>query len=89
MLYDDTDDPYQMRNLASDPAQSALGSTLDDGLQGWLARMGDDFAEADELARRYGVVTTEHGVPVIEQQPGIIEEQRRRAETRAIKMREG
>jgi len=89
VLYDDTDDPYQMRNLASDPAQSALESTLDDGLQGWLARMGDDFAEADELARRYGVVTTEHGVPVIEQQPGIIEEQRRRAETRAIRMREG
>jgi hypothetical protein len=49
--------------------------------------MGDDFACADELARRYGVQTDAHGVPFITHQPAIIAEQQRRAATRARRMK--
>lgn len=96
LLYDDRADPYQMRNLAADPANGrssgvspATLAALDGELAAWLHSVGDDFAPADELARRYGVETGPHGTPFIVQQPAILAEQQRRAADRAWRMREG
>jgi arylsulfatase A-like enzyme len=88
VLYDDTSDPYQTRNLAYEPTSLRVRGTLDAELGEWLERLGDDFAPADVLARRYGVETDGHGVPVIVQQPAIVEEQRRRSLDRRARMKE-
>ena len=44
LLFDNTNDPYQMRNLASDPSQQALMKDFDVELRGWIRKTGDLFA---------------------------------------------
>lgn len=52
LLYDNTTDPYQMRNLVADPDSSARVAELDAELTGWLERLGDAFGSAkDDLER--------------------------------------
>jgi len=56
-LYHTAEDPYEMKNLADDPATSAVKSRLSDELDRWMQTQGDpgapqDTPEAIEAARR-------------------------------------
>jgi hypothetical protein len=42
-LYDDSKDPYQLRNLIDDPEYAATAANLDDLLADWLRRAKDVF----------------------------------------------
>jgi len=86
VLYDDDEDPYQLRNLAEDEAKKGLRDELEEELRRWLDRTGDDFAAPEELVRRYGIETDSRGIPLIVQQPAIVEEQKRRAASRLRRM---
>ena len=43
LLFDNDADPYQQRNLASEPDQSAVRSALASEISGWLERADDPF----------------------------------------------
>ena len=55
LLYDNAEDPYQMRNLVGDGERAALQAELDDELSRWLERTGDAFEPQEVLLARYGV----------------------------------
>jgi arylsulfatase A-like enzyme len=44
VLYDLRDDPYEMKDLAHDPAQTAVRDELDAKLAAWMKRTGDSWA---------------------------------------------
>jgi arylsulfatase A-like enzyme len=54
LLYDNLEDPYQLRNLALEPGHEALIERLEGELQGWLARLDDEFLPGDEHIRQLG-----------------------------------
>ena len=56
MLFDNEADPFQMRNLATDPAARPIVETLELRLRAALAASGDEFLTGDQLAARYGIV---------------------------------
>lgn len=72
ILYDDSADPYQMRNLAEDPSCSQLQQTMERELQSWLAKLGDGFETDLELAKRYGIEVDERGIPPYYYRPEIM-----------------
>jgi arylsulfatase A-like enzyme len=88
VLYDDVADPYQLNNLADNPAHADLQQRMETELAAWLKRLDDDFAPAEELVRRFGVAVDSNGVPRIKYQERIAAEQRRRGATRAARMHE-
>ncbi|MCX5661186.1 MAG: sulfatase [Planctomycetota bacterium] len=49
MLFDNVADPYQMRNLANDPAAASVRRSLAAELERWLTRLGDPFLPAGEM----------------------------------------
>lgn len=52
LLYDNQDDPHQLRNRCDDPALAPEQTRLDAELDRWLARLDDDFLPGvDYLAR--------------------------------------
>lgn len=52
LLYDNLDDPHQLRNRCDDPTLALEQKRLDTELDRWLARLGDEFLPgADYLAR--------------------------------------
>jgi len=55
LLYDNAEDPYQMDNLCDDPAYGALQARLDQALQSWLVRLGDDFLPGQVYLERDGL----------------------------------
>ncbi len=55
VLFDNEADPYQLRNLAHDPAAADLVRDLDRKLQARLDRLGDTFETGDALMERYRV----------------------------------
>ena len=54
LLYDNLNDPYQLRNLVHEPGHEALAEELEGELQGWLKRLGDDFTTGEEHIRQLG-----------------------------------
>ena len=60
LLYDNAEDPYQMRNLVDDPARAETQQELEADLQGWLRRTGDDFQPRDVYWKRFGYAVDEH-----------------------------
>jgi arylsulfatase A-like enzyme len=44
VLYDLRDDPYEMKNLAHDPAQAAAKGQMEARLAAWMKRTGDSWA---------------------------------------------
>lgn len=52
LLYDNVDDPAQLRNLIDDPAHAARVAELDARLTARLREVGDDFADGREILRR-------------------------------------
>ena len=53
-LYDNREDPFQLRNLVKEPKTNALRDELEDKLQARLKETGDDFAPGPELIKRCG-----------------------------------
>jgi hypothetical protein len=71
LLYDNLNDPYQLRNLAVEPNRAsgvdrkALLEQMEGELQAWLQHLDDPFLSGDEHIRRLGqweewVVRQEH-----------------------------
>jgi arylsulfatase A-like enzyme len=54
LLYDNLNDPYQLRNLALEPGREALMDEMEAELQGWLTRLDDGFLPGDEHIRQLG-----------------------------------
>ncbi len=54
LLYDNYEDPYQLTNLAADPARAALREELDEELRDWLQRLDDDFQPRHVYWERFG-----------------------------------
>ncbi len=52
LLYDNSDDPWQVRNLVDDPTHAARVAELDARLTARLCDVGDDFVDGHEIARR-------------------------------------
>jgi hypothetical protein len=44
VLYDLRDDPYEMKNLAHDPAHAAVREDMEGTLAAWMKRTGDSWA---------------------------------------------
>jgi hypothetical protein len=54
LLYDDQEDPFQLRNLVGEPAFAAIRGELDDRLHAELHRIGDRFAPRAHYLERWG-----------------------------------
>ena len=54
LLYDNEEDPYQLRNLVGKPEVADLQARLEAALQGELDRFGDKFEPVNEYLRRWG-----------------------------------
>ncbi|MCL2660152.1 MAG: sulfatase-like hydrolase/transferase, partial [Acidobacteriaceae bacterium] len=52
LLYDNQEDPYQMKNLIDDPARKALRSDLDGVALDWLKKASDPFPYAATVTKR-------------------------------------
>jgi arylsulfatase A-like enzyme len=61
MFFDNQSDPYQMRNLAGDPAHAALQKQLDARLQSELKKIGDDFKPRQYYLDKWGYEIAPHG----------------------------
>jgi arylsulfatase A-like enzyme len=61
MLFDNQSDPYQMRNLAGDPAHADLQKQLDARLQAELKKIGDDFKPRKYYLDKWGYEIAPHG----------------------------
>jgi arylsulfatase A-like enzyme len=61
LLYDNQQDPYQMRNLVDEPAHAALKDKLDAWLQRKLDASGDAFLPGLEYIRHWGYPVDETG----------------------------
>lgn len=66
MLYDELEDPYQLRNRIADPAYVAVQSQLDTDLRRRLEARGDAFPPGADLIRLAGYPVNERGDPVYE-----------------------
>jgi len=55
LLYDNHDDPFQMRNRCGDPLLAAQQRRLRDELGQWLARLGDQFLPAPAYLKQAGL----------------------------------
>ncbi len=66
LLYDNQEDPYQLRNLISAPDYEQIRKQLDERLHAKLASARDDFLPADEYIQQWGYEVDERGaVPYI------------------------
>ena len=61
LLYDNEDDPYQMKNLISEPSASDLLERLNNQLQAHLESTGDEFLTPEEYRQQYGISVRENG----------------------------
>ncbi len=57
LLYDNTDDPYQLDNLAGRPEAAGLQRDLDRSVQRWLRATGDAFPPGADLIAGLGLAT--------------------------------
>lgn len=61
MLFDDRDDPYQMKNLVNEPGQAALVKEMDHRLQAALQGAHDDFRPPAHYVEKFGYELAPHG----------------------------
>ena len=61
LLYDNVEDPAQLRNLIDDPGHTTLVAELDAQLTARLRAVGDDFADGREILRREAVALNRSG----------------------------
>ena len=65
LLYDNAQDPFQLRNLCHEPEHAALQTDLDGRLDRMLEEAGDEFLPADAYIQRWGYTVDENGaVPI-------------------------
>ena len=65
LLYDNTEDPHQMKNLVEDPGQANRIRELDAALTARLEEVDDDFASGREIMAREAYVCQPNGDPAI------------------------
>jgi arylsulfatase A-like enzyme len=51
LLFDNENDPYQMKNLVGDPAQKPLMERLDAAIMDWMKKTGDSFPYKENTKR--------------------------------------
>jgi len=61
LLYDNPNDPYQLRNVIEDPEYAPVRSELDFRLERRLAARGDEFLPGLEYVHRWGYPVDQHG----------------------------
>lgn len=61
LLYDNAEDPYQMRNLVDDPAHAGLRAELEGEMQALMERIGDRFEPKEAYYRRFGIQLDHRG----------------------------
>jgi arylsulfatase A-like enzyme len=61
LLFDNRTDPYQMHNLANDPAHAALQTELDSILSRKLKANGDEFLPAAAYIKQWGYTVDANG----------------------------
>ena len=61
LLYDNKEDPYQMKNLAGNPEYRDLTEKLDRELQKILDRLGDKFLRGEEYMEKFGYPMDQNG----------------------------
>ncbi|MBI2942430.1 MAG: sulfatase [Chloroflexi bacterium] len=54
LLYDNREDPYQLRNLMLEPGHDSLARDLEGELRRWLTRLDDQFTAGEEHLRELG-----------------------------------
>jgi len=74
LLYDNADDPYQLSNLAGDPARKGLRGELDEELNDWLARLEDDFQPREVYWERFGYTVDKHKQMPHDNEVGVFED---------------
>lgn len=55
LLYDNLDDPFQMRNLIDDPGAQALARALEEQMQNLMKKVGDRFQPKEEYYRQFSI----------------------------------
>jgi arylsulfatase A-like enzyme len=55
LLFDNLEDPYQLRNLAHEPAAAGLRDDLEAELRAWMAAIGDALEPVEALMARHGL----------------------------------
>jgi arylsulfatase A-like enzyme len=63
VLYHDAQDPYQLNNLAENPAYTELQSDMEAKLQAWLNRLGDPFDTSAGVMAKYYDGELRRGIP--------------------------
>jgi len=61
LLYDNTNDPYQLTNLVEDPSTRALRDRLDREIDQWLDKTGDPFRPRQYYHEKFGFEVDEYG----------------------------
>jgi arylsulfatase A-like enzyme len=61
LLYDNQEDPYQMRNLVDEPAHRGLAAQLESRMQGLMERIGDRFEPREAYYERFGIQLDHRG----------------------------
>jgi arylsulfatase A-like enzyme len=61
LLFDDKEDPLQMRNLLGDPAHAAVQTEMDALLSRKLREQGDAFLPGDDYIKKWGWVVNANG----------------------------
>jgi arylsulfatase A-like enzyme len=64
MLYDNVADPYQLRNLVAEADAETTRAELATDLEGWLARLRDQFLPLEAYVERFGFNLAPSGHPV-------------------------
>lgn len=55
LLYDNLEDPFQLANLINEPGHAPVCAQLEQELQAWLERLGDEFLPGSEYLSRNGL----------------------------------
>lgn len=61
LLYDNHEDPYQMRNLVDEPASRELAAELDARMRALMERIGDRFEPKEAYYERFGIALDHRG----------------------------
>jgi arylsulfatase A-like enzyme len=61
LLFDNLDDPFQLRNLADEPSQATLRAELEALLARKLKSSGDEFLSGEAYVKKWGYTVNENG----------------------------